>query len=324
MIASVAFRNFKALRDARLRLAPFNLVLGPAGSGKTSLIEALLRLRAVASASADEEPRRPNGRAPEIDFHFTPPHETIAARLTGHALQVEPADAPGWPGLREWIARIRGFEFDAEAMAAPSPSTSGGELAPDAANLAAVLARLRSRSPESFDALAAEVRRIFPEYNALELPADPSGNVTIALRLEAEGTAVAGDDLSQGTLHVLAVLALAFAPVPPSVVCLEEADRGVHPRMLREIRDALYRLSHPGAFGLTRAPVQVIATTHSPYLLDLFREHPEEVVLTQKHGAAAHFERLADRADLALLLQESSLGDLWFSGILGGVPEETN
>ena len=63
-------------------------------------------------------------------------------------------------------------------------------------------------------------------------------------------------------------------------------------------------------------------SSHSPYFIDLFREHPEEVVITQKHGRAARFERLADRSDLPELLREGSLGDMWFSGILGGVPEE--
>ena len=33
--------------------------------------------------------------------------------------------------------------------------------------------------------------------------------------------------------------------------------------------------------GEKRPPIQVIATTHSPYLLDLYRDHPEEVVLAQ-------------------------------------------
>jgi AAA15 family ATPase/GTPase len=115
---------------------------------------------------------------------------------------------------------------------------------------------------------------------------------------------------------------LAFHPAPPSVVCIEEIDRGIHPRMLREVRDLLYRLSYPGDFNENRPPVQVIATTHSPYLLDLFKNHPEEIIISQKHGTSAHFERLADRDDLADLLSEGSLGDIWFSGILGGVPEE--
>ncbi|HVU24436.1 MAG TPA: AAA family ATPase [Opitutus sp.] len=321
MIASVAFRNFKALRDASLRLAAFNLVLGPTGSGKTSLIDALLRLRTAAGAAPGNGPPPAHGRMPEINFQFAPPHDAITARLAGHALQVEPADAPGWPALRAAITRIRAFAFDAAAMAAPAPAAAGGELAPDGSNLAAVLAALRDHAPEAFGALDAEFRRIFPEYRALDVQPEPGASLTVALRLAAEDTTVAGADLSQGTLHVLAVLALAFSPAPPSVVCLEEADRGVHPRTLREVRDALYRLSHPAAFGLARPPVQVIATTHSPYLLDLFRDHPDEVVLTHKRGAAAHFERLADRADLPELLQEGPLGDLWFSGILGGVPE---
>jgi len=75
-------------------------------------------------------------------------------------------------------------------------------------------------------------------------------------------------------------------------------------------------------FEVDRPPTQVIVTTHSPYLLDLFRDHPEEVIVTQKRGREAHFERLSDRPDLPQLLEEGALGDLWFSGIIGGVPEE--
>ena len=45
-------------------------------------------------------------------------------------------------------------------------------------------------------------------------------------------------------------------------------------------------------------------------------------MIAQKHGQEARFERLADRTDLKELLSEGSLGDMWFSGILGGVPDE--
>jgi hypothetical protein len=43
---------------------------------------------------------------------------------------------------------------------------------------------------------------------------------------------------------------------------------------------------------------------------------------SQKTGRAAILERLADRPDLPELLREGSLGEMWYSGILGGVPEE--
>ena len=47
VIASVSFRNFKALRNTSLGLSPFNLVIGANGSGKTSLIQALQMLRTL-------------------------------------------------------------------------------------------------------------------------------------------------------------------------------------------------------------------------------------------------------------------------------------
>jgi predicted ATPase len=106
------------------------------------------------------------------------------------------------------------------------------------------------------------------------------------------------------------------------MLCLEETDRGVHPRLLREVRDALYRLSYPASFGEQREAVQIVATTHSPFLLDLFRDHPEEIVIANKRGPSATFERLCDRPDVKEILREGSLGDIWFSGILGGVPED--
>jgi hypothetical protein len=58
-------------------------------------------------------------------------------------------------------------------------------------------------------------------------------------------------------------------------------------------------------------------------MLDLYRDHPEEILLLHKSGAESRFERLADRSDLAQLLEEGALGDLWFSGILGGVPADS-
>lgn len=328
MIASVAFQNFKALRSTSLALAPFNLVIGPNGSGKSSLIQALLQLRTLAKlppATGKAAAAKP--RTPGVEFHFAPPSEGIVVRLACvseimcDVLRIDPANAPGWPALQERIARIRSHALDHHAMAAPALLIDGTALTADGANLAAVLALRRERAPKIFAALSAEFLRIMPEFTALGLVERGAGTVALELKL-GEGEVVAADNVSQGTLYLLALLALAFDPTPPSVLCIEEIDRGIHPRMLREVRDALYRLSYPKSFQLSREPVQVIATTQSPYMVDLFREHPEEIVIGQKHGREARFERLADRADLADLLREGSLGDIWFSGILGGVPDE--
>jgi len=105
-------------------------------------------------------------------------------------------------------------------------------------------------------------------------------------------------------------------------VCFEEPDRGIHPRLLREISDAMYRLSYPEDYGDKRPAVQVIATTHSPYLLDLYKDHPEEIVIANKTQEGVTFERLTEKSDFDEILQGAPLGDVWYSGVLGGVPAE--
>ena len=325
MIASVAFRNFKALRSTGLKLAPFNLLVGPNGSGKTSLIQSLLRLRSLTKLPLAEAARPERKGGPEIAFRFSPPHEAIAARMSCVSefvcdfLQVTPAGAAGWPTLRDELQHIRSYLLDHYAMAAPAPREQGAALASNGGNLAAVLAHMEANHRDAFTLVVAECVRIMPEFAGMELTSGQEVGLVLHL---TDGGRVAAENLSQGTLYLFAMLALAFDPTPPAILCIEEIDRGIHPRMLREVRDALYRLSYPKSFGLTQRPVQIVATTHSPYLLDLFREHPEEVVLAHKQGTEARFERLADRADLAEMLREGSLGDMWFSGILGGVPDD--
>lgn len=326
MIASIDFRRFRALRQTRIALQPFNLVIGPNGSGKTSLLEAILLLRRLA-AGAPGPGGAVRNEGPEIVFRFSPPHDGMTATLgcrgegACDVLRIDPPGAAGWPELRRRLDTVRGYVLDHEAMARPCPAGDGAELAWDGANLAAVLEQLRGGQPGVYRELEAELVRLLPEFRGLELGPAPAGGRGFGLRLAESGELLPAGELSQGTLYVVAMLALAFDPDPPAVLCIEEVDRGVHPRMLREVRDVLYRLSHPPA-GSGHAPAQVVATTHSPYFIDLFRDHPEEVVISQKTGRAAAFERLADRPDLPELLREGSLGEMWFSGILGGVPEE--
>ncbi len=335
MIAAVHFRNFKALRSAAVKLAPFNLVLGPNGSGKTSLIEALLRLRTLAALPAvhasELKGQTPTG--PQIEFHFSPPYQNVRVtlgcnsdELVCNLLVVD--STPGLEGQAQWaelrtkLQSIRAYLFDHYAMAAPAKIFDGAELTSNGGNLAAVLMGWKEKQPTVFAELEVEFVRLMPEFSGLEFHVN-GGAVELGAKLKGNShDFIAADSLSQGTLYLLAILTLAFSPHPPAVVCLEEADRGMHPRSLREVRDALYRLSYPQDAGMDRTPVQVITTTHSPYLLDQFKEHPEEIVLASKHGRDATFERLSDRADLLELMKEAHLGDLWYSGILGGVPGE--
>jgi predicted ATPase len=326
VIASVTFRNFKALRSTSLALAPFNLVVGANGSGKTSFIQAVLLLRALAKLPVTVTARTVAPfESPVIGFRFSPPFAGVEVELgcsvdfVCDQLRVKTPSPETWERARGEILRIRSYLFDHHAMAEPARLADGNELAGNAANLAAVL---RRRERSDFERLEAEFCRLLPEFDGLDFDEMPDSRVQLVALLGEGRKRIPAESLSQGTLYVLATLALAFDPAPPSMICIEEIDRGIHPRLLREIRDALYRLSYPESFGEKRAAVQIVATTHSPYLLDLFKDHPEEIVIAQKEVQEARFERLVDRPDIKEILSEGPLGDIWFSGILGGVPEE--
>jgi len=81
-------------------------------------------------------------------------------------------------------------------------------------------------------------------------------------------------------------------------------------------------LSYPEDSGEKREPVQVIATTHSPYFLDLYKDHPEQVVIAHKTNEGGRFERLSEQPHIMEILGDAPLGEVWYSGVLGGVPTE--
>jgi predicted ATPase len=212
--------------------------------------------------------------------------------------------------------------LNAASIATPVQLQPDMALEPSGAQLAGVLDRLRDREPDQFEALNEELGRWLPEFDRLLFDTPATGMRAFLLRTRQGRHAIPAQDLSQGTLLALALLTLAYLPDRAPMIGLEEPDRGMHPRLLRDVRDALYRLSYPESVGEDRAPVQVIATTHSPYFLDLFRDHPEEVVIAHKVGLQARFERLADRPDLEEILGDAPLSEVWYSGVLGGVPAE--
>jgi predicted ATPase len=193
-------------------------------------------------------------------------------------------------------------------------------LSGNGAGLPAVLACLRREDGARWEHYLAEVRRLLPEIADVTAGVTVNGYLAFSVTRHG-GLALRPEDLSQGTLVILALLALAHAGDRPTLLCFEELERGIHPRLLRDVRDILYRLSFPQDWGEAAPPVQVLCTTHSPYVLDLFVDTPEDVIIAARDDAgAAYFRRMDEIPELREMLESGRPGDLWYSGILGGVP----
>jgi predicted ATPase len=338
MIESIHFKNFKVLTDATLPLGPCTIVVGPNGSGKTTVLQALewlAQTRVPEFAEARSAVLRDDVDANiELAVRLAPSSSSVGSRVvfagisqksssfgirepSGHTLPIGDVDE-----VARLCSGIRVFSLDPVAIARPVRLTQDSQLAPSGEGLAGVLDQLRDDHEEHFNGLSDEFTRWLPEFDRIQLRRAGDGTKAIALRLREGGAAIAAADVSQGTLLALALLTLAYLPEPPSLVGLEEPDRAIHPRLLRRVQDALYRLAYPESQGLDRPPVQIVATTHNPYFLDLFRDHPEEVVVAEKVPGNVRFSRLSERTDVAEILGTSPLGEAWFSGILGGVPSQ--
>ncbi|MFH1438809.1 MAG: AAA family ATPase [Pseudomonadota bacterium] len=131
------------------------------------------------------------------------------------------------------------------------------------------------------------------------------------------GLRIPADQISTGILYALCILTLVHYPDPPSVIFLEEPENSVHPSRLREIVKFLKMLA-----TRTDGPsVQIIAATHSPYLLDFCE--PGEVLVFKRDrksglATASHVDGSAVKEKEWAL----SLGEIWGSyeedGLLTG------
>jgi predicted ATPase len=341
MITSIRFRNFKVLREATLPLGPFTLIVGPNGSGKSTAMQAFSFVQNTRQYEYDQVVTAGLPEPSDVEIQLTDdgPDAGLYRSRTRVVLHhpdwqdADPQPPEHWDDgnfdeehlgdlspLQTALATFKVYSFDAKSIARPVEINTKPELSQDGFGLANVLDHLSDQEPERWRDLNKELNRWLPEFDHITFERPSNSSKIFQLRTTLGHHKYRADDLSQGTLFAVALLTLAYLKEPPAIVCFEEPDHGIHPRLLTDLRDAMYRLAYPKSFGENREPVQVIATTHSPYLLDLYKDHPEEVVIAHKDEQGAHFQRLSEKPHLGEILEGVALGEVWFSGILGGVP----
>lgn len=234
------------------------------------------------------------------------------------------SDREKYPELlrfREWVEAFRSFLiWDPKVLRNPDRGQHD-ELGPSGEHLAVVLGRLKDKHPAAFGKLVRRVRRLFPTVTDISVSGKGWGWRTIKLH-ERKGTSGGkvtfnSQQISDGVLRLLAVASMLYVDRVPSVLTFEEPENGVHPQLIREVVQILRELTQ-------RKPpnqCQVFLTTHSPYVLDEFLDHPEQVYCMERPapGAGAKVIRLSDnrQLDIARDTFSHSLGEAWASGLIG-------
>jgi predicted ATPase len=201
-------------------------------------------------------------------------------------------------------------DLSVAALRDTSVSRAGVELERDGRNLAAVLDDLhpdiRELVEQDVKAAAHEIKRVIAR-NAPE-----PGKKVVAVQ-ETNGGLFTANEMSDGLLLFIGFsTSMALARESVSVLAIEEPERGIHPRRLRDLIDMLKHVARRGK--------QVIVTTHSPELLDEFRDQPESILILDRDASGTRITRLSDHQEWVDEMKDKALGEIWYSGILGGVP----
>jgi predicted ATPase len=319
-IVEIEFSNFKMFQRAVLPVGDLTLLIGPNGVGKTTALDALELIGNSARNLGDDRlrwfPLQPDlGKKPQITVFW---EDTQKRRFSGVVWQEGGKGAIGGD-----LVGLKVFSIRADRVCEPSGLNSGWEFNRYGGGLVSVLSNLQDRGDGRFESLNRELSRWIPEFDRVALDVTSEGKRSFSLVTALERIKVPAAALSHGTLIAVALLTLAHSPNPPAIIGLEEVDNGLHPRLCRQVVDALRRFTHPAEFGDTRPPVQVIMTSHSPYIVDCFKDHLEDVVVIEKKGFCSTFTKLNEIEHLDEIVRDVPLGEAWYSGILGGVPEHT-
>lgn len=126
--------------------------------------------------------------------------------------------------------------------------------------IAPFLYRLRAERPKHFSAIKRTLRSIVPSIEELEVDLDKRRG-TLDILVKQDGRDFSSRIISEGTLRVLALCAIAVNPWGGGLIAFEEPENGVHPRRIELIAKLLVSLARD-------QKRQVIVTTHSPLFCD--------------------------------------------------------
>jgi predicted ATPase len=346
MIRQFRLENFKGHRDTDLALARFTVLVGDNGSGKTSVLEALQLPGKLGThlddLSLDELLRRganyirlssdgsTHGQRWTSSLEITAPGHSpwgdawvLKAGGVDHSGQfggASPLNAAG--GYNEALRKITSltgrvglYRFRSDQIAASAYSDQpDASVAQDGAQTAVALAALKLADDEAFNRIETAMRRVVPSLKrvfikpaTLKHPSNPNPVTGSKLYFDFQGAKdVPAHHASQGTLVALALLTVLHGRDRPSVILLDDFDHSLHPRAQMELVRMIKELLELDELNET----QIIATTHSPYVLD--EVAPSNVIaFALRDDGTVSSKPLSEHPDAQKMTGALKSGELW-------------
>jgi predicted ATPase len=120
----------------------------------------------------------------------------------------------------------------------------------------------------------------------------------------ATGDRIPASAISEGTMLTLGLLTVLMNPQQPNLVLLDDIEQGLHPKAQRELITVFKEIIQ------ANPQLQIIFTTHSPYIIDELEPSQVHVLSNAKDGFT-RTKRLDQHPDIEWAKQTLTTGEFW-------------
>ncbi len=212
--------------------------------------------------------------------------------------------------FRQLIEHWHVSDFHISAARGRKDASGDSEhLSESGENLPLVARSLHEQHPAIFRRILDTMARRVPGVSSVEPKLMDDGYLTLRFQDGSFKTPFLDRYVSDGTIKMFAYLVLLHDPTPHPLLCVEEPENQLYPKLMGELAEEFRSYSHRGG--------QVFVSTHSPDFLNAIEL--EEACWLVKREGCTEIHRAKDNAQIsAYMAAGDQLGYLWKEGFFDG------
>jgi predicted ATPase len=183
-------------------------------------------------------------------------------------------------------------------------------LSREGENLSLVIQFLYQNHRPTFNKIIDLLKKRVPGINSVDAKTTEEGRVLLKFQDGAFEDPFLARYVSDGTIKMLAYLTLLYDPKTHPLLCVEEPENQLYPKLLWELAEEFRGYANRGG--------QVFVSTHSPDFLNAVQLN--EVFWLEKENGYTQIKRASDDVQISAYMRDGDqMGYLWKQGFFGGV-----
>ncbi len=211
--------------------------------------------------------------------------------------------------LGELISNWHISDFHIQKARPEQEAGHAEHLSKEGENLSLVIEFLYKRHRPVFDKIIDKLKKRVPGITSVDAKTTEEGRVLLRFQDGAFEDPFLARHVSDGTIKMLAYLVLLYDPKPHPLLCVEEPENQLYPKLLWELAEEFREYAQRGG--------QAFISTHSPDFLNSCRI--EEVFWLVKDQGYTTVRRASEDEQIkAYMADGDQMGYLWKQGFFGG------